>query len=133
MPGGLAARRKRLSTTRASRWRGNGFAVVLQENFKSLHDLSLRWRNTLVEKNVGGLDRILRLVLGPVLLVVSGAALLGLLVLNPILAGVGLVVGAVLTVTGLTQTCPANSLLGMNTFDRGERVEEESTAEQAPR
>ena len=86
-----------------------------------------------MEKNVGGLDRILRLVLGPVLLVVSGAALLGLLVLNPILAGVGLVVGVVLTVTGLTQTCPANSLLGMNTFDRGERVEEESTAEQAPR
>ena len=86
-----------------------------------------------MEKNVGGLDRILRLVLGPVLLVVSGAALLGLFVLNPILAGVALVVGAVLTVTGLTQKCPANSLLGMNTLDRGERQDVDSTTERTPR
>jgi hypothetical protein len=78
-----------------------------------------------MQKNVGGIDRIARLVLGPVLLVVGVAAITGLLTIAAgttglVVAALLLVVGAVLTVTGLTQKCPLNSLIGLNTFRSGE-------------
>ena len=78
-----------------------------------------------MEKNVGGLDRIARLVLGPALLLLGVAALAGLFTLAAgttglVVAGLLLVVGAVLTVTALTQKCPLNSLIGLNTFRSGE-------------
>ncbi|MFC7028356.1 DUF2892 domain-containing protein [Halomicroarcula sp. GCM10025324] len=74
-----------------------------------------------MEKNVGGLDRIARLVLGPALLLVGVAALAGLFTLAAgttglVVAGLLLVVGAVLTVTALTQKCPLNSLIGLDTY-----------------
>ena len=72
-----------------------------------------------MQKNVGGLDRTARLVVGPVLLLVALAWLLGALALELWLGAVVLLVGAILTVTGLTQKCPANSILGMNTFRSG--------------
>lgn len=78
-----------------------------------------------MEKNVGGYDRIARFVLGPILVVVGAASLAGLLTLAAgtvglALAGVLLLVGLVLSVTAVTQKCPLNSLLGLNTFRTGE-------------
>lgn len=77
-----------------------------------------------MEKNVGGLDRKVRLVVGPVLVAVGVAVAAGYLDLG--LAGtVGLVVtalalvaGAIFVVTGATQKCPANQIAGIDT--RGE-------------
>ncbi|WP_420028451.1 YgaP family membrane protein [Haloglomus litoreum] len=74
-----------------------------------------------MEKNVGGYDRIARLVVGPVLLVVGVAVLGGLLSVasGTTAVAIGVVaalVGAILLVTGVTQTCPLNSVLGIDTF-----------------
>lgn len=68
------------------------------------------------EKNVGGWDRALRLVVGPVLVLVAVAAALGAIALSPIVVGASGVVGAILTVTGITQKCPMNSLLDLDTY-----------------
>lgn len=77
-----------------------------------------------MEKNVGGLDRTARLVLGPLLVVVGVAVAAGFLDIG--LAGtVGLAVtalvliaGAIFVVTGTTQKCPANQVVGINTHDK---------------
>lgn len=74
-----------------------------------------------MNRNVGGYDRIARLVVGPVLLVVGAASLAGLLGFAAgtlaLALGVGaLLVGAVLTVTGVTQKCPLNDVIGLNTY-----------------
>jgi hypothetical protein len=87
-----------------------------------------------MEKNVGGYDRIARLVVGPVLVLVGLAGAAGLvplavLGLSTLVVGVvALLVGAILTVTGVTQKCPLNSVFGLNTYrptstreDPGER------------
>jgi hypothetical protein len=84
-----------------------------------------------MEKNVGGYDRIARFVAGPVLIVVGLAALAGLLTLAAgtlglALAVVGVLVGAVLTVTATTQKCPLNRMLGIDTF-RAETPRESPT------
>ena len=77
-----------------------------------------------MEKNVGGYDRTARFVVGPILVLVGLASLGGLLTLAAgtlglVLAAVALLVGLVLTTTAVTQKCPLNSLLGLNTY-RGE-------------
>lgn len=54
--------------------------------------------------NVGGIDRILRIVVGAALIVWA-------LMSGPVWAWIGVVP----LVTGLMRTCPAYSLLGMNT------------------
>ena len=77
-----------------------------------------------MEKNVGGYDRTARFVVGPILLLVGLASFGGLLTLAAgtlglVLAAVALLVGLVLTTTAVTQTCPLNSVLGVNTY-RGE-------------
>jgi hypothetical protein len=55
--------------------------------------------------NVGGIDRILRIVVG---LALIGATLAGLI-------GVWGWIGVVLLLTGAFKFCPAYTLLGMNT------------------
>jgi hypothetical protein len=63
-----------------------------------------------MKPNVGGMDRIGRIVIGVVLLIVGLAA--------PISAFwqiVALVVAAVALVTAFVRFCPANYLLGINT------------------
>jgi hypothetical protein len=80
-----------------------------------------------MEKNVGGFDRTARLIGGPILLLVGLAWLVGMFALDLWLGAVVLLVGAILTVTGVTRKCPANSILGMNTFRRGGESEEAST------
>nr|WP_321112370.1 DUF2892 domain-containing protein [Halorussus salinisoli] len=83
----------------------------------------------MMQKNVGGFDRTVRLVIGPVLLVVVLAWLLGAIALDLWLVVVALLVGAILTVTGLTQKCPANSVLGTNTLGEVGETEDESAGE----
>jgi len=74
-----------------------------------------------MEKNVGGYDRTARFVLGPILLILGVAAFSGILTLASgtlglVIAGVALLIGAVLTVTATTQKCPLNAAIGLNTF-----------------
>jgi hypothetical protein len=73
-----------------------------------------------MEKNVGGYDRIARFVAGPILLAMGLATLAGMLVLaegtlNTALGAIALLLGVVFLVTGLTQRCVLNSLLGIDT------------------
>lgn len=73
-----------------------------------------------MDKNVGGYDRTARLIVGPILLV-AGVVVLGGLVsvasgTTAVAIGVAAaLVGAILLVTGVTQTCPLNSMLGLDT------------------
>jgi hypothetical protein len=74
-----------------------------------------------MEKNVGGYDRLARLVFGPVLLVVGVAGLAGVLTITAgttglLFAGALFVVGSVLVVTGVTQRCALNGLLGRSSY-----------------
>jgi hypothetical protein len=68
-----------------------------------------------MERNVGGLDRTGRLVIGAILAVAGIAALLEYWAAGPIVGGVALAVGAILLVTGATRKCPLNLLAGINT------------------
>ncbi|MFC7044980.1 DUF2892 domain-containing protein [Halobacteriaceae archaeon GCM10025711] len=67
-----------------------------------------------MEKNVGGVDRTARLLLGSVLLLVGLAAFAGY-GLGTTGGVITLLVGAVLLFTGTTQKCVINSVLGINT------------------
>ncbi|MFO7927696.1 MAG: YgaP family membrane protein [Halobacteriota archaeon] len=78
-----------------------------------------------MEKNVGGYDRIGRFVIGAILLVVGITGYAGAI---PVAVGpapqaltsiILVVIGAVLLVTGYTQRCVINRVLGMNTNKRG--------------
>lgn len=71
-----------------------------------------------MERNVGGYDRLARLVVGPVLLIAGVAAIADLVSVGLPIAAVVLVVGAVLLTTGAVSQCPLNSLLGVNTCKR---------------
>jgi hypothetical protein len=80
-----------------------------------------------MDRNVGGYDRIGRLVIGAVLVVGGIVGYVGLLrvAVGPIpqalMSIVLVVIGVVLLVTGFTQKCPMNSILGMNTFESRNR------------
>ena len=85
-----------------------------------------------MDKNVGGLDRTVRFVVGPILVLVGLASFGGLLTLAAgtlgiALAAVALLVGLVLATTAVTQKCPLNSLLGLNTYRRGTEPGPEDT------
>lgn len=82
-----------------------------------------------MKKNVGGTDRLARLVVGPILILAGVAGYAGLLALavgplpQALTAGIVVLVGVVLLVTGVVQQCPLNSVLGFNTYrqkDTGE-------------
>ena len=89
-----------------------------------------------MQKNVGGYDRSARFVLGPVLIVLGVAAFSGVLTLAAgtvglVLAGVAVLIGAVLTVTAATQKCPLNTVIGLNTY-RESTPDQPSTDETKP-
>lgn len=71
-----------------------------------------------MERNVGGMDRTARLVLGPLLAIVGLAIVFGVVSTNVYLGAALVVVGAVFLVTGAVQQCPINSVLGINTCSR---------------
>jgi hypothetical protein len=80
-----------------------------------------------MDKNVGGYDRVGRLVIGGVLLVAGIAGYAGMLrvAVGPfpqgLLALVLVLIGAILLVTGYIQKCPIHSVLGMNTHESRSR------------
>lgn len=71
-----------------------------------------------MEKNVGGLDRTARLVIGAILVLAAIAIYTGYLALGAIAALVAVVVGAILLITGATQQCPINRAIGRDTLHR---------------
>lgn len=80
-----------------------------------------------MQTNVGGYDRIGRLGIGAILLIVGIAGYVGVI---PVAFGpapqaltslVLVVIGVVLLVTGYTQKCVLNKVLGINTARRESR------------
>ena len=69
-----------------------------------------------ISKNVGGLDRRIRLIAGPILLVSGILGVLGTFVLGAGLQIGFLVAGSILTFTGAVNTCPINAALKINTY-----------------
>jgi membrane protein implicated in regulation of membrane protease activity len=69
-----------------------------------------------MKRNVGGIDRIARIVIGIVLLVVGLAAPIGMT-----WQIVALVIAAVALVTATVRFCPANAILGINTCELEEK------------
>ncbi len=84
-----------------------------------------------MNKNVGGNDRIARLVIGPILVLAGVAGYAGLLVLavgplpQALTSVIVVLVGVILLVTGLIQKCPLNRVLGFNTYRQEESDESE--------
>jgi hypothetical protein len=68
-----------------------------------------------MKSNVGGTDRTVRVVVGPVLAVLGSLVLAGVIAINPIVGGSLLLIGVVLLVTGLTRRCFINRVLGVDT------------------
>jgi len=87
-----------------------------------------------MEKNVGSLDRTVRIGLGALLVIVGIAGYAGFVVLAWIGIGQALAsvivfaIGAILLVTGLASTCLIYSVLGVDTRGAKEK-EPEATAE----
>lgn len=69
-----------------------------------------------MKRNVGGIDRIARIVIGIVLLVVGVAAPIGMT-----WQIVALVIAAIALVTATVRFCPANAILGINTCELEEK------------
>lgn len=75
-----------------------------------------------MKKNVGGADRIARLVVGPILILAGIAGYVGVFVLavgpvpQALASVIVFLVGTILLVTGLVQQCPLNKLLGLDTY-----------------
>lgn len=66
-----------------------------------------------MKRNVGGADRVLRLIAGVVLIAIGLWA-----PLEPVWQGAAFVVAAIAIVTGLVQFCPLNALIGLDTTKR---------------
>lgn len=76
-----------------------------------------------MERNVGGLDRIVRVGLGAILAVV-GFALVVAGGTQLYVGAVVLLVAVVLLATAATQQCLVNQLLGRNTLEEAEPTEQ---------
>lgn len=87
-----------------------------------------------MKKNVGGMDRIARLVVGPVLVLAGIAGYAGFLALavgplpQALTSVIVFLVGTILLVTGLVQMCPLNRLLGLDTYRQNETGESDERA-----
>ncbi len=68
-----------------------------------------------MEKNVGGIDRTTRIVVGAFLTVAGIAGLTGYWAVGIAIGVAALLVGAILVVTGTTQKCPINEAAGVDT------------------
>ena len=70
-----------------------------------------------VNKNVGGIDRIGRIVIGVLVLVAGLAIVAGVWEVSVIAGVVALLVGVILLATGTTQKCPLNEAAGIDTTE----------------
>jgi hypothetical protein len=70
-----------------------------------------------MKRNVGGLDRTARIAIGTLAVLAGIIAFAGYLALGTVVAGVALVVGVILLVTGTTQKCPINEAVGIDTTE----------------
>ena len=70
-----------------------------------------------MKKNVGGIDRSGRIVIGIVAAIAGIAALAGYWGVGTAIGGVALVIGVILLVTGTTQKCPINEAAGIDTTE----------------
>jgi hypothetical protein len=70
-----------------------------------------------MDKNVGGIDRTGRIVVGIVIAIAGLAALTGYWTAGAVIGGLALVIGAILLVTGTTQKCPINEAAGIDTTE----------------
>ena len=68
-----------------------------------------------MEKNVGGIDRVGRIVIGLLAVLAGASAVAGVWEIGVVIGAVALLVGAILLVTGTTQKCPLNAMAGINT------------------
>jgi Inner membrane protein YgaP-like, transmembrane domain len=73
-------------------------------------------QEVIMKHNVGGIDRIGRIVIGAVLLAVGALAPVGMS-----WRIVALVIAAIALVTAFVRFCPANALLGINTCKSDEK------------
>ena len=71
-----------------------------------------------MDKNVGGIDRTARLLIGALLVLAVAAGFAGSFALGLTVGLVGLLVGLVLLVTGAAERCPLWLALGVNTARR---------------
>ncbi|SEH12840.1 Protein of unknown function [Natronorubrum sediminis] len=76
-----------------------------------------------MKKNVGGIDRLGRIVIGGILAIAGIAALGGFWAIGAVIGVVAFVLGIVLLVTGTTQKCPINEMVGMDTTEHVEKRE----------
>ncbi len=105
---------------------GHHLAHVLGGREQTCAFMGIACNITIMERNVGSTDRLVRLALGAVLLVAAAVVAAGVVSLGsgtvatvvvPLLLAV---VGLVMLVTGYTQSCPAYALVGMRTLRRGQ-------------
>ena len=84
----------------------------------------LQWRYvygtriTRMKKNVGGIDRTGRIIIGAIVVIAGIAAFAGYFAVGAVIGAVAVVIGAILLVTGTTQKCPINSAIGIDTTDK---------------
>jgi len=70
-----------------------------------------------MERNVGGLDRSGRLVVGSIAALAGIGTVTGYWAIGPVVGGLALAVGAILLFTGTTQKCPVNDAAGIDTTE----------------
>jgi hypothetical protein len=70
-----------------------------------------------MKRNVGGIDRTARIVIGAIAVLAGIAAVAGYLTIGLVVGAVAIVLGAILLVTGTTQKCPINEAAGIDTTD----------------
>jgi hypothetical protein len=70
-----------------------------------------------MERNVGGIDRTGRIVIGVIAGLAGVAALLGYWAAGAVVGAVALLLGVILLVTGTTQKCPINEAAGIDTTE----------------
>ncbi|SDC75994.1 DUF2892 domain-containing protein [Natrinema hispanicum] len=68
-----------------------------------------------MQKNVGGIDRTGRIVIGAIAVLAGIVALMGYWAVGIVTAVIALAIGAILLVTGMTQKCPINDAAGVDT------------------
>ena len=86
--------------------------MATRVKFLSLESVSLMGN---MEKNVGGLDRTARIVVGALLVVAGVAGLAELWAVGLVVGIIAVLVGVVLFLTGTTQKCPINEATGIDT------------------